>query len=120
VAAFAWAAALVLAAFVAPVYGTSGASSSGATWSGSATLVGVNGTGVLIPVSVPAVLTLLVWGALHRRCSYGSRWATPAAWTAIGLLGAFCLLAIFSIGVLVAPVVGLLAAAAARTPLAGA
>src|ERR1700677_875736 len=74
VAAFAWSAALILAAFLVPVYsGESVGVTSGVSGVTRAhfelTLVGANGIGVLIPVGIPAVLVALVWIALHRKCS---------------------------------------------------
>jgi hypothetical protein len=116
VTAFAWALALVVAAFVVPVYEGEAA---GSGWSSdtSATLIGENGLGALVPVALPTVVTAIVWLALHRKRSHGSRGGGRVAWVLIGLLALFCLLAILSIGVLVAPVAGLLACAARVTPL---
>ena len=116
VAAFMWSAMLVGGAFLFPAYGSSAASSTGAQSSGSLTLVQVNGLGVLIPVGVPLVIAALVWVALHRKCSRGGRIGGYVAWACISVLGAFCGLAIFSIGILVMPVVVLLACAALCTP----
>ena len=115
--AFAWALALVAAAFLVPVYEgqTGGSDGSGST---SATLVGENGLGALLPASLPALVTALVWLALHRKCSHGSRSGGRLASALVGLLAVFCLLAILSIGILVVPVAVLLACAARITPLA--
>jgi hypothetical protein len=106
VTAFLWAVALIGAALVVPVYNT------------SETLVAENGSGVLIAVAIPAALAAGVWLALHRRCSRGSRTASCVAWSLVALLTVFCVLALFSIGSVVAPVALLLAAAAALTPKA--
>jgi hypothetical protein len=106
VTAFLWALALIGAAFVVPVYNS------------GATLVDENGPHVLLPVALPAAVAAVVWFALHRRCTHGSRAATSVAWTLVALLGAFCFLAVFSIGSAVAPVALLLAAAAKLTPKA--
>ena len=111
-AAFAWAAALVVGALVLPVYSVE---ESGDV-SSSATLVAVNGLGVLLPVAVPALITAVVWIALHRRCSRGSRFAGALAWTLAGVLVLSSMLAIFSIGLVVLPVALLLLGAAALTP----
>ena len=75
VGAFAWGAALVIAAALVPVYGSSTASPPFGTphASASSTLVQVNGLRVLIPIAVPAVIAALVWVALHRKCSRGGR-----------------------------------------------
>ena len=66
-AALAWSLALITAAFYLPVYHGERSSSTGASIHTSATLVHVNGTWVLIPMAVPALLALVVWVALSRR-----------------------------------------------------
>src|SRR5437764_8349848 len=88
VAAFAWSAALVGAAFVLPLYGSSSTSSTGAFSSASLTLVQVNGPRVLIPMGLPLVIVALVWAALHRKCSRGGRVPGYLAWTFVGTLAA--------------------------------
>ena len=115
--AFAWALALVAAAFFVPVYEGQAAGSDSSS-STSATLIGENGLGVLVPVALPALVTALVWVALHHKRSHGSRNGGYVAWALIGLLSLFCLLAMLSIGSLVLPVAVLLACAARVTPLA--
>jgi len=117
-AALLWALGLVLAAFVVPVYSGRQSSGSAPQMDTSATLIGENGLGALVPVGAPALVVLLVWSALHFRCARGGRSAGYVAWVLIGLLSAFCLLAMFSIGMFVLPVALLLAAAASHTPLA--
>ena len=107
VSAFAWSAALVGAAFVLPIYGSSSALSTGTNSSASLTLVQVNGLGVLIPMGFPLVIVALVWAALHRKCSHGGRVPGYAAWT---------LVAVASVGLFIAPVAALLWWAAAITP----
>lgn len=119
VAAFVWSAALVGAAFVLPFYGSSSVSSNGAHSSPSLTLVQVNGPGVLIPMGIPLIIVALVWAALHRKCSRGGRAAGYAAWTFVAMLAAGCLVAIASVGLLIAPVAALLWCAAAITPSGG-
>jgi hypothetical protein len=109
--AFGYALALVVAAFVAPVYSTSSG-----TGSGTETLVGENGLGVLVPVAAPAAVTALVWLALHRKCSRGSRGGAVMASVLVALLAAFCLLAALTIGVFVLPVALLLGVATTLTP----
>jgi hypothetical protein len=101
--AFVWSLALLVAALTVPAYG-------------SATLVDENGRGVLLVVAVPALISLVVWLALWRKCSRGGRLSGALAWSAIAILAVFCLLAVFSIGVYVLPVAVLLARAAALTP----
>jgi hypothetical protein len=118
VLAFGWGLALTAAAFVLPVYSSSASSapSGGSVASASSTLVQVNGLGVLAPVGLPALIAAVIWFALHRKCSRGSRVAGHAAWALIWLLVAFCLAAFASIGMFVVPTAALLAGAAALTP----
>lgn len=99
-----WSIGLLIAALTVPVYGSEG------------TLVDVNGHGVLLVVAVPAIVSLAVWAALLRRCSRGGRVSGFLAWCGISLLAVFCFLAVFSIGLYVAPVAVLLARAALLTP----
>ena len=120
IAALAWSGALVAGAFVLPLYGSSGTSSTGAAWSGSSTLVAVNGLGVLVPVGIPLLISAFVWFALHRKCSGGKPIAGYLAWTLVTVLAIGCLEAAESIGLLVVPVVLLLGRAAAITPSASA
>jgi hypothetical protein len=118
VLAFGWGVALLVAAFVFPAYSSSAASApSGISVpSASSTLVQVNGLGVLVPVGLPALIAAVIWFALHRKCSRGSRPGGYVAWTLITLLIAFSLVAIASIGMFVVPVALLLAGAASLTP----
>jgi hypothetical protein len=119
VAAFVWSAALVGAAFVLPLYGSSSTSSTEAHSSASLTLVQVNGPRVLIVMGLPLVIVALVWAALHRKCSRGGRLPGYVAWTFSGMLAAGCLVAIASVGLLIVPVAALLLCAAAITPSGG-
>lgn len=118
VAAFGWGIALLVAAFALPAYSASTASapSGMSVPSASSTLVQVNGLSVLAPVGLPALIAAVIWFALHRKCSRGSRASGYAAWSLVWLLIAFCLLAIASIGMFVVPVAALLAGAASLTP----
>jgi hypothetical protein len=84
---------------------------------GSTTLVQENGSGVLIPVGIPAVISAAVWLALWRRCTRGGSVSGVVAWTCVSLLVVFCLLALASIGLFVIPVAVLLACATSATPL---
>jgi hypothetical protein len=111
-----WGLALVAGALVVPVYSGGTLDSSGAFHATSATLVAENGAAALAVAALPAVLALLVWLALHRKCSRGSAWAGPVAWTLVGVLGVFCLLGILTVGVFVMPIALALAGAAALTP----
>jgi hypothetical protein len=119
VAAFVWSAALVGAAFLAPAYGSSSTSSTGAHSSASLTLVQVNGLRVLIPVAFPLIIVSLAWAALHRKCSRGGRVAGYVAWTLVWMVVAGCVVGIESIGLFIAPVAALLWRAVAATPSGG-
>jgi hypothetical protein len=123
--AFAWGVTLMGAAILLPVSGSESSSasvsSSGghlatATHSATSTLLQANGYWVLIPTGIPALIAAIVWMALRRRRSHGSRTSGYLVWSSIGLLAAFCLLAILSIGVFVIPVAVALAVAASLTP----
>jgi hypothetical protein len=118
VLAVGWGAVLLVGAFALPAYSSSTASDSASIGvpSASATLVEANGLGVLVPVGLPALIAAVVWFALHRKCSRGSRASGHVAWALVWLLIAFCLVAIASIGIFVAPVAALLAGAASLTP----
>jgi hypothetical protein len=120
-AAVLWGVALVVGALVIPTYsgGASSAASDGAVqgWNTTATLVQANGAGVLVPVSIPAVLALISWWILHRRCTRGG--SDTAAWVIVGLLGGFALLGALSIGMFILPAVVMLALGARLTPDAG-
>jgi hypothetical protein len=123
-AAFGWSVALIAGAFTVPVRGggegfASGHGSVRIIATGS-TLVSVNGFAAVIPVAVPAVVSALVWLALHWKRSRGSGTAGVLAWVLVGLLWAFCLVGAFTIGLLVVPVAALLAYATLRTPLGSA
>ena len=116
-AAVVWSLLLVVAAFVAPVYSTSSGSASpdatGGTTSsvvaGTATLVGVNGYGVLLVVAVPLLATLVVAWALAR----GRR---RLGWVVTSAFGFLTFLALMSIGVFFVPVTVALIVACAGTP----
>jgi hypothetical protein len=103
VLAFVWSIGLLLGALFAPAYG-------------STTLVQENGSDVLLPVAVPAFISLAVWLALWRKCTHGGRASGVVAWTCVSILAAFCVLALFSIGIFVVPVAALLAWAVSVTP----
>jgi hypothetical protein len=80
------------------------------------TLVEVNGPSVLFPVGVPLAAALGVAGLLRVRSRTGSEGAMIAAWVQIGLVTAFALISMFSIGGFVLPSAVLLAAAALTAP----
>jgi hypothetical protein len=116
VTAFAWGLALVPAALLLPAYQGSISSSNGLTTHTSATLVAENGPWVLAIVALPAVLALIAWFGLHRRCASASKHGGALARTAIALLAILSLLAAASIGPYLLPAALLLVAAARLTP----
>ena len=100
--ALVWAAGLVIAAVLVPTYQSSGVSSSGTVTDGAATLVEVNGWGVLLVAGAPLAAALVIWFALWRR--RGLQDAGVLAWVVTALLICFNVLALLSIGVFVIPV----------------
>lgn len=112
-----WSLALLPYAFFVPAY--AGESRfQGVTLHTSSTLVGVNGTAVVAVIAIPAVLSLLAWAGLNRRCARGSAAGTAIAYGAAIALGAFAVVAAASIGPLVLPAALLLAVAVRATPSA--
>ena len=117
-----WSVALVVGALTAPGYaessGAAGAEGEPVAVEGSeATLVEVNGTGVLVVVGTPLAATVVVVALLllrgrHRGFGY-------AAWAVVALLAGFAVVGLLSIGMFVLPaVVALAVAVAASRPLA--
>lgn len=109
IAAAAWSLLLLVAAFTFPAYGTFSSSASvdengslatGAEITGTATLVGVNGLYAALLVGIPLVVTAVVAVLLR----VGVRPARIAAWVLVGLLGAFTVLGLMSIGLFILPV----------------
>jgi hypothetical protein len=100
--ALVWAAGLVIAAALVPAYQSSRVSSSGTVTDGSATMVGVNGWGVLLVAGAPLAAALVIWYALWRR--RGRQSAGILAWVVTALVVCFNLLAMLSIGVFLIPV----------------
>ena len=92
---------LIAAGFVVPVYESTSTSSSGEVTNSTDTLVGVNGAGVLIVLTVPLLVTALVTLALWQR---SRRLALPVAWTLTGLMAVLNLLAMLTIGVFFLPI----------------
>ena len=113
----AWSLALFVAGFTAPVYRSVGVSSAGEPTQSTDTLVGVNGSGAVVVLAIPVLVTVLVTCALlvHAR-----RGASKVAWTLTGLLAAFNVLAIMTIGVFVVPVTAALVVACAACHRTGA
>ena len=99
--ALVWGTGLVIVALLAPVYQSSSVSGSGIVTGGSATLVGLNGWGVLLVAGAPLTAAVVTGCALWRRAGRPS--AGVLAWSVTGLLVCFNLLAMLSIGVFVLP-----------------
>ncbi|RYU10648.1 hypothetical protein [Nocardioides iriomotensis] len=102
-----WAVALVISAFLLPVYGTATYVSSGTDTGISPgpvpitqTVVEVNGLAGAVAMAVPLLAALVVLAALRRGVH---RVSLIVAWTATGFLALFNLLALLSIGVLMIP-----------------
>jgi hypothetical protein len=110
-----WSALLVVGALVLPAYGTSsqsatleGTVNTEPVMTGTDTLVGVNGQGVLLVVGIPLIVTMLVAAALaFRRRRIG--------WVLTAILGLFTLLAMLSIGIFILPTTLALVVACAAT-----
>jgi|SRR5579875_2175541 len=103
-AAVLWAAALVVVALLVPLDDG---------WTAQ-TLVQANGTGILVPISVPVGVASLVWLILSRRCSRGM--SDAPAWALICVLALFSVVSGMSIGMFVIPVPLLLAFGTSLTP----
>ena len=101
---------LVVAGFLAPVYQSQGTSFSGKIAHDTDTLVGVNGPAVVVVLAVPFLVTVLVACALMLRERRG---AVLFAWALTGMLAAFNLLAMMTIGVFIVPVTAALIVACA-------
>ncbi|MFV0252275.1 MAG: hypothetical protein ACK5H2_02955 [Beutenbergiaceae bacterium] len=84
-----------------PAYGRHVQTSDGTEFETSATIVEVNGPGVLVTLSVPLLATALVTILL---AVVKQHWRRTAAWVVVGLLLAFALLGIATIGMLVLPI----------------
>ncbi len=118
-AALAWSALIVVAAALVPVYQSETATTSKAesgtvahtVTQGSSTLVDENGSGTLVIVAIPLLVSVLVACALWVRGS--RRGAGLVAWALTGLLVCFNLLAMLSIGVFIVPVTACLFVACA-------
>lgn len=112
--AVAWSAALPVAGFTVPMYGGQTGSTSGAVSRWTDTLVGVNGTGVLIVLLLPLLVSVLVTFALMIRKRPG---ALAVAWTLTAALCVLTALAMLSIGIFLIPVpIALVVACASEPP----
>lgn len=85
-------------------------------YSDGTTLAETNGDWVLLLIAAPMAIAAVTWAGLHAACSRGSKPGRAIAWTAVSLLAIATVLGMFSIGMFLAPVTGLLIAGAALTP----
>ena len=115
VGAMIWALALVIGAFLVPVYGTSTVVSSGTAVGISPgpvtltqTVVEVNGLVGAAEMAAPLMAALVVVAAVRRGVHRAS---LVVAWTATGFLAFFNLLSMLSIGLLMTPATGALVVA---------
>jgi hypothetical protein len=106
-AAAVWSFGLVLAAVLVPAYAGDTTSDGVATLS-QLTLVQSQGGWALLLVAVPLAACAVVAAAMVHRRREDARWALPAAWSAIGVLGLIALLSITSVGAFMVPVIVLL------------
>lgn len=111
--AIAWSLLALVGAFLLPVYSTETASDTGSS-AGSATLVDVNGWLPVVYIAVFAVLSVVCWLALHRRCAVGSRIGTVVAWLCCILVTAVSLISVLVIFTL--PIALMMFAALGTTP----
>lgn len=114
-AAAVWSLGLVLAAVLVPAYPGDSTSAGVATLS-EQTLVQNEGLWSLALVLVPLIACAVVAVAMVHRRRDDARWAVPAAWAAIGVLGLVALLAITSLGAFMVPVAVLLALTVRTAP----
>jgi len=110
VGAAVWGVLLVVAGFVVPAYQSTSMSSSGEPTQSTETLVGMNGSGVVVVLALPLLVTVLVACALLLRARHA---AMPVAWGLTALLAVFNILGMLTIGVFVLPVTAALVVACA-------
>jgi hypothetical protein len=106
-----WSVGLLVGAVTLPAYS---GSSAGTTADGqptgsttSSTLVEVNGRGVLVPLAIPLIATVVVATLLLLRGRAAAAllpWLVAAAWLAVAACGALAVLGLLSIGFFVLPV----------------
>ena len=115
-----WGAGLLVAALVLPVYDEASTSlapdGSTVARSGSATLVEVNGAGVLVVAAAPLVAAIGVALLLRARSRHPA--AGVAAWGVVAVLAGLAVVGLLSIGVFFVPAVAALAVAAGAPPRA--
>jgi energy-converting hydrogenase Eha subunit B len=69
----------IVAAYTVPAYSVEESTDAGSS-SGTATMVEVNGNGIVWFFAGLTLLALLCWLGLHRRCAVGSLAGTVVAW----------------------------------------
>ena len=95
-----WGALLVVGAFTAPAYRHHEPNRRSYT----TTLVQENGNWIVVPTAVPALVALVVGLMLYRRYRLGSANAGLVAWLGIGVLFAFAVVTLTTIGLYVLPI----------------
>ena len=124
-AAVVWSAALVAVAYLAPAYSvesetgscTAAGHCTSQTAHTTATLVEMNGQGVVAVIGVIIVIAVLGWLGLHRYCARGSRLGLIVGWAAAIAVTGFSLV---SFGIYTVPMAIMMIAAAVMTPGRGA
>jgi hypothetical protein len=96
-----WSIVLWIGGTSVPVYSSETVSSDGSSTQASQTLVGANGTSAIVVLLLPLMVTVLV--ALSLALVRG-RPGLVLAWVLTGLLAAFTLLAMLSVGIFLIPV----------------
>ena len=114
--AVAWAALLIVGAFTIDVYSGESESSTGVVRDLGATLVEINGAGVLWFVSIPFVLCVAAFFLLRRVCTTGSGRAARGVSVIIALMLFGAVLGAASVGMFFVPAVLALAVAHAIVP----
>jgi len=115
-AAWVWSVGLLLAALLLPAYDDQTVSNANGLTLRTATFVQVNGNWVLIPIALPAVVSLVVAVAIRQKQLTGPRWADFLGWLMVALLAVLTVVSILTIGALMIPVVVLLALALRLAP----
>jgi len=122
-----WGMALAAVVYLAPVYSVESETGSCApgghctsqTARTTATLVEMNGGGVLVITGILIAVAVLGWLGLHRSCAIGSRLGLIVGWAAALATTAFSLIS-FGTGILILPMAIMMVVAAATTPRPGA
>jgi multisubunit Na+/H+ antiporter MnhB subunit len=115
-AAMVWSLGLLLAALLVPTYDVESSSPDAGVTLTQVTLIQGNGAWALVLVAVPVIASVLVAVAMVFRRREDPRWASPAAWSAIGVLALVALLGITSVGAFMLPVAALLALSVRLAP----